>query len=213
MQWLETTRKTGRRSLKIFRGEPTFSVFTAGRKFWILALSKVLGQRKRTGWFCYLSKRKALKSGHKLLPISTDELESNVESAGTTIWIQWLRKIHGAKKRSGFSTYVIDNMVTLGLILLKSCKDALTTQSKITGTQACERNFMTSRRNSKFRLESIFRQFATKNIKDVASNKRGPFHRPTGHASNKLRTAFYWRVKRLLINKTRFTMRWRQESY
>jgi hypothetical protein len=52
--------------------------------------------------------------------------------------------------------------------LLKFWRDALTTPLKITGTQACARNFRTLRRSSRFRPESTSQSLALRSLKDVA---------------------------------------------
>jgi len=65
MQLLEITKRIGRKLQKIFQEGLTFNVFIDGKKYLILAWSKVLGQRKRIEWFFYLFKKRVLKNGPK----------------------------------------------------------------------------------------------------------------------------------------------------
>ena len=61
--------KTGKRLQKSFLDARMFSAFIDGKKFLTLALSKVLGQKKRTEWFSSLSIKTDLKNGLSSLNI------------------------------------------------------------------------------------------------------------------------------------------------
>lgn len=189
-----------------------YNVSIDGKKFSILVWSKVLGLKKRIEWFFYLFKKRVLKNGPKLHPILMVELESNVEKDGTIIWIQWLRKIPGARRKNGFFTYAIDNTETLGLISLKFWRVELTTQLKIIGIQAWEKSWLNLKRTLKASVKSTLTNvkwiiLVPQRIKSNNSLKIIEW------LLNRSKTKFCIKIKKQLINRTKFTMKWKPVNF
>jgi hypothetical protein len=83
MQLLETTRRIGKRLQRICLDALMFSVSIGGKKYSTLVWLKVPGQRMKIEWSLCSSKKKGLRNGLKLLPLSMVVSGSNAESVGT----------------------------------------------------------------------------------------------------------------------------------